>query len=404
MKSKIIFIFLKNKIISLDSIIPFAFEMNKQCGFKFVFVVFDKGTYDAIKNDNIVLNDAINTIGSLVCIYSLKNSFKIIRKLFFLFNVLKISLQVNFNDSYILHFGGLNERPLVFIRWLFFLRKRILCESSSYGRFINNNAEFGSVTTRNASTIYQYRTDSLSYFSSSEDYAPLNASILVGFHESWNYFKHKESYKTKKVVFLNSRNSPAWIDFLSTNANNYINKELGVLGCDSKNIISIVIGRLMLRYHDDELTRLHAKAFKKTLISLAKYSKDFPIFIKPKVYDDISMLKKFIDEIGKEYKINFILTELHPMVLASRSIVSIFVSNTTAINDFYIARVPIVQNLIGFSGEYLEKMTSPLADYVVNDSNNNLDWAIKNIINNCKHDYNNMPKKIESDLDCKVFL
>ncbi len=63
-----------------------------------------------------------------------------------------------------------------------------------------------------------------------------------------------------------------------------------------------------------------------------------------------------------------------------------------------------MQNLIGFSGEYLEKMTSPLADYVVNDSNNNLDWAIKNIINNCKHDYNNMPKKIESDLDCKVFL
>ncbi len=214
MKDKIIFVFLKNKLISLDSIIPFSFEMNKQCGFKFVFVVFDKGTYDAIKNDNIVLNDAINTIGSLVCIYSLKNSFKIIRKLFFLFNVLKISLQVNFNDSYILHFGGLNERPLVFIRWLFFLRKRILCESSSYGRFINNNAEFGSVTTRNASTIYQYRTDSLSYFSSSEDYAPLNASILVGFHESWNYFKHKESYKTKKVVFLNSRNSPAWIDFL----------------------------------------------------------------------------------------------------------------------------------------------------------------------------------------------
>ena len=120
MKSKIIFIFLKNKIISLDSIIPFAFEMNKQCGFKFVFVVFDKGTYDAIKNDNIVLNDAINTIGSLVYIYSLKNSFKIIRKLFFLFNVLKISLQVNFNDSYILHFGGLNERPLVLLDGYFF--------------------------------------------------------------------------------------------------------------------------------------------------------------------------------------------------------------------------------------------------------------------------------------------
>ena len=97
-------------------------------------------------------------------------------------------------------------------------------------------------------------------------------------------------------------------------------------------------------------------------------------------------------------------TSGHPMVLASRSVVSVFVSNTSTINDFYIADVPIVQNLIGFSGDYLEKMTSPLADFVVNNENNDFNLVIKNIINKRKNVYNNIPNKVECDFDFKVFL
>ena len=405
MKNKQIFVFLKNKIISLDSIIPFAMEMNKNCGFEFVFIVFDLGTYNAIEKDNIVLNDAIKSIGSLNYIHSLKNNSKVLRKFFFIYKIFDISLKVNFNDSYILHFGGLNEKPLVFLRWLFLFKKRILCESSSNGRVISQkNLEIDSVSTKNASSIYQYRTDSLSYFKSRNEYAPLHSAILLGFDNSWNYFKHKESYKSRKIIFLNSRNSPAWIDFLAENANSYIDKELDAIGCRSKNIISIVIGRLMLNYHDNKLTRIHANAFKETLISLAKYSKEFPIFIKPKVYDDIGMLKKFINDISNEYKINFILTELHPIVLARRSVVSVFVSNTSTINDFHLANVPIVQNLIGFSGDYLEKMTSPLANFVATDLDNDFNNVVRNIIKESKNVENNIPKKLKSNFDCKVFL
>jgi hypothetical protein len=405
MKNKQIFVFLKNKIISLDSIIPFAMEMNKNCGFEFVFIVFDLGTYNAIEKDNIVLNDAIKSIGSLNYIHSLKNNSKVLRKFFFIYKIFDISLKVNFNDSYILHFGGLNEKPLVFLRWLFLFKKRILCESSSNGRVISQeNLEIDSFTTKNASSIYQYRTDSLSYFKSRNEYAPLHSAILLGFDDSWNYFKHNASYKAEKIIYQNSRNSPVWVDFLAKNSDNYLDKELAILGSNSMNIISIVIGRIMLGYDDEKLTRLHAAAFKNTLISLAKHSADFPIFIKPKVYDDMTQLRKFINEIKREYKINFILTELHPMVLARRSIASFFVSNTSVINDFYLAGVPVIQNLTGFSGDYLEKMTSSRADYVVNDSDNDLSLIINNIVNNSKQVYNNTPKKIESNLDYKVFL
>ena len=40
-RGKTFYIFLENKIISLDSIIPFALEINNKCGVRFVFVVFD---------------------------------------------------------------------------------------------------------------------------------------------------------------------------------------------------------------------------------------------------------------------------------------------------------------------------------------------------------------------------
>jgi len=405
MKNRIIFIFLKNKIISLDSIIPFAFEMNKQCGFKFVFVVFDKGTYNAIKYDNVVLYDAINTIGLLSCIQGPKEFPKIIRKIVFLFNIVSISFKVNFYNSLLLHFGGLDEKPLVFIRWLFPANNRILCESSSYGRYINKkNIDLGGIVTKKAYDIYQYRTDDLSCFKLRNKKSSLNTSILLGFDKSWNYFKHKDAYKVKRIVFENSRNSPAWIDFLSERSNNYVGRELKFLNLNSKSIISFVIGRLMLKYHTSELTRLHAEAFKNSLISLAKYSKDYPIFIKPKVYDDMDMLKKFINEISKKYKVNFILTELHPLILASKSVLSVFVSNTTVINDFYLSGIPIVQNLTGFSGEYLDKMTSPLASHVVNNSNNNFDRIIEGVLDGKKHLSNRFPNKIESNIKCELFL
>jgi len=81
----------------------------------------------------------------------------------------------------------------------------------------------------------------------------------------------------------------------------------------------------------------------------------------------------------------------------------VFVSKTTVINDFYISGVPIVQNLIGFSGDYLDRNTSPLADHVVTGSNKNFEKVVQEIIDN-KNNVPNTPKKIESNLDCDVFL
>jgi hypothetical protein len=402
MKDKIIFVFLKNKLISLDSIIPFSFEINKQCGFQFIFVVFEEGTYEAIKYDNLVLRDAIDNIGSLMYIHGSKKHSKILRKFLFLFKILKISFQVNFKNRYILHFGGLNEKPLVFMRWLFKYNKRILCESSHSGRtFDIAKVEKGKILTHRPNDAYQYRTDSMSIFSKVNTRAPLDAKILVGFHGSWNYFKHKDAYKSQHIVFSDSRNSPAWNNFLLKKSEDYVNQELFDNKIIAKKIIVVIIGRLKF---NDSTTKLHRETFKSSLKALSEYSDKFPIFIKPKIYDDLRVVNSLIEEVSKNNRICYVLTKLHPMVLSKRAIMSVFDSSSSVIFDFSNSGVPVVQNLKGFSGEYLKKMTSSMADYVVNDFNGNL----RDVCNKILVDKKSMGSKKKNfqrtEIDCSYFL
>ena len=392
-KGKTFFVFLENKIISLDSIIPFALELNSKCGAKFTFLVFDKVTNNAIIEDNDTLYDAIKSVGRLEYIYGANDRSKIKKISRLIYRFILISFQVNFKGGYILDFGGLNVTPLVYTRYLYPSKRRILSESSSSGRTLHKDIIYkGGVVTKILQNIYHYRTDNMDCFKDKDKYFPLNASILLGFHKSWNFFKHKDAAKTKQILFSNSRNSPA----LTKNYNTYINSELRILNSNSKFIISIVIGRLK---YDNDLTKLHRNAFKHTLISLAKYSRDFPVFIKPKIYDDMIKLKKLIDEVDQEYSLNYILTKSHPLVLSKRSIMSVFVSETSVISDFYISGVPIVQNLIGFSGDYLDKNISPLADYITTESSQDFDKVVKKIIDNSVYTINK-PKKIENNLNC----
>jgi hypothetical protein len=401
-RKKIIFIFLKNKIISLDSIIPFAMEVHNKCNIDFIFVAFEKGTYDAIRNDNVVLNDAIESIGSLIYIYraEFKNTF--VKKIALLLNILLISIQIRIKDGYVLHFGGLNEKPIVLLRWLFPLSRIILSESCSAGRIapvdrIKEDREFSSNIIN-----YQCRADNIPNFGDKSKHAPMNASILLGFHKTWNYFKHRDATKVKKIIFTNSRVAPEWHKFIFNNADNYINSELEVfkhLSPPPEKIITFIIGRLK---YDTEITRIHREAFKEALLSLAKYSEHFPIFIKPKIYDDMNIVQNLVNEVNEVIPINYVFTKLHPIVLAKRSITSVFVDRSTVINDFYIYRVPIVQNLKGFDDNNFHKLASPLSSYIVSNSSGDLNQVFKKILTGEKVD---MPyvKEKKSMIDCSIF-
>ena len=67
MNNKYITVFLKNKLISFDSIMPLALEINRCCGYKFNFIIWEYDTYKSVIEDNIVLRDMALSIGNITC-------------------------------------------------------------------------------------------------------------------------------------------------------------------------------------------------------------------------------------------------------------------------------------------------------------------------------------------------
>ena len=105
-----IYVLLRNKIVGVDSILPLCMQLHKECGVTFTFMFFEYSSFKVIRNDNIVLSDAINTIGKSIFVGSGKH--KIISKIFPIFFLVKMVFNINFKKSYIMHTGGMNIKPL----------------------------------------------------------------------------------------------------------------------------------------------------------------------------------------------------------------------------------------------------------------------------------------------------
>ena len=75
-----IIVILKNKIISFDSILPIAMEINSQCNINFEFVIWENETYNSIVDDNIVIKEMAESIGSINNIITFYKRNNIIRR------------------------------------------------------------------------------------------------------------------------------------------------------------------------------------------------------------------------------------------------------------------------------------------------------------------------------------
>ena len=81
---KIVYVFLRNKIVGIDSILSTCMEIYGRCGYTFNFISFDYMTYKYIVEDNTVIRDAINHIGKIELVSSDRYSSSNISRLFIL--------------------------------------------------------------------------------------------------------------------------------------------------------------------------------------------------------------------------------------------------------------------------------------------------------------------------------
>ena len=372
MKRKHIYVLLRNKIIGVDSVITMCMQIHKDCDCEFTFMLFEHEAFKVIKKDNIVLSDAINKIGSLVSLSSKRHRCKVFSKIHAVFFIIKMIVKINYKNSLIMHSGGLHVKPLNFITKFIPLKRIIFHERSSYGR-CSYDAPETFFNCRQSQD--EFESDALPY-----QLPILNAGILIGYDKLWNYFKHTKAINAKHIIFDDSRNASAWVDFIESKASNYIDRELDENNIDQKDrhIIIVFIGRLQL-----DKTGQFIESFIQMISEIAKNVGDeYPVFIKPHIFADLEFIMNCISKGVGGGKINYIFTKLHPSVLASRAAISFFIDNSTVINEISNLNVPIIQCLYDFDDDDkgILAQTSKKSDYVITKKTDNLGVIINDLL------------------------
>ena len=417
---KIVHVILRNKIIGIDSILPLCMEMHGKCGCTFNFISLDSSTYKYIMKDNVVLIDAINYIGKIDLVSTSKYKSKYISKLSFILYFIKVIFKVTVRDNYIMHSGHLHLKPLAWIRFLFKRSNVIFVERESYiseARFIHSDMN---IFYAGRMTYDEISESSIDIHSNPP---LLYANTLIGYDKEWVYFKHAKANKLKKIVLKDIRKNKYWIEFLYKNADKYIKNETPYGDFESSNILVFIATRVT-RTSDRDLINEFAGALK----ALSKYMHIFPLFIKLHTFSDIEFINELLDiSLGRENRDRYVITSIHPTILSSKSIVSVFASEGTLMREFSGLNIPVVDlqmheeflpsyffdNSIGLSASDLAeryKLRKISSDYIFTN-NESFDKFMDKTIDNShnfsdtNHDFFATHKKIShSDGLCSFFV
>ena len=338
--NKVIYVILRNKIIGIDSILPTCVEIHGRCGYMFNFISLDYSTYKYIMEDNIVLRDAIHSIGKIELLSSDRYKSRYISKLFFIFYFVKVMFNIAVRNDYIMHSAHLHVNPFVWVRWLFKKSNIIFMEKQSFG--IEKAIDFTNVKNRDLKFLYNKRLtyDEISKYGIDIYSHPplLYAGVLIGYDKRWNYFKHPTASRLKKIVLKDMRSNRYWISFIKKNAHKYIESEMPVGDFKSGNILVFIATRIT------RTTDINAiEEFVGALNVLFKYTHIFPLFIKLHTYSDIEFVNELLSiSLGSVSDVKYVITTLHPEVLATRSVISVFANEGTIMEEFSVLRVPVV--------------------------------------------------------------
>jgi hypothetical protein len=334
---KIVYVFLRNKIVGIDSILSTCMEIYGRCGYTFNFISFDYMTYKYIVEDNTVIRDAINHIGKIELVSSDRYSSSNISRLFILFYFIRVIFNVAVRNYYIMHSSHLHVKPFVLVKWLFKKSNIIFVEKKSF----NNEIRIGT-KKHNLQFIYDRRLtyDEISKYNIDLYSHPplLYADTLIGYDENWNYFKHPAADKSRKIIFKDIRRGKYWIDFVNKNASKYIDSEMPFGDFESNKILVFIATRITRNTDHNAIDE-----FTGALRVLFKYTHVFPLFIKLHTFSDLD----FIDELlsiasDEKNSTRYVITHLHPAVLATRSIISVFANSGTLMSEFSKLGIPVV--------------------------------------------------------------
>ena len=310
-KPKGLIVFVKNKLISIDSIAPILLELKENHNISSTVVVFDQLAHEAIKA-NVVLRDLTNFVGRELFVSQDRN--KVVRIFSIFVSMLGLLFKLIIGHK-IVHFGALNAFPLRYI--FFFNRKNI---------FFSQQDSF-----RHSWTKYN---QILGHLINSK-VTPTIGNNIIAFNDMMDGLN--EFNRSKNVFFFGeTRTRKIWLDYCINNSKYYLNKYHADIDFSRGCIVFILttFEGLDGRYINSKTGIL--KLFYETIEILSSFN--IPILLKPHVHTDLDIVNKAIIN-NKNMHVTFI----HPTILALKSKCFIANLNSTTFADAHSLGVPTIE-------------------------------------------------------------
>ena len=362
-------IFLNNKIMTCDTIIPLALEFRHRFpNRKILFIVFDNKTLSVLKS-NIVIWNAIISCGKIFSVdIGSGKWFNLIRVMKVLSYIL---LRTLVSKVAFIHFKILRENPFYFFYLInkkrtFFFESDSLTRTDYHDTYHDKYSKHKKIVTDRPSAEYYVCTTN-----------------------RWSGIKNAVRYKKEVVITPSFRSSRLWIEYIDNIVNeNFIPRNGPSI---DKPIITFLLGSLdKIPFTKTEIRKFLVK----TLDVLDELTGDTKVFLKPHFITDIDLLLEILKCRDKD---KYIISYLHPSVLASRSIFVICNCYSMAVLDAYFRSIPVVEYT-----DYNDNLLSLTnhgsigfgVDYFINNDASKLHRTLQsimngNIVSTSKIDYSN---------------
>lgn len=282
---KFIFIFLNNKLISCDTILPFIIDLKKhKPDLKIKFITFNVATLNVIyKNTNLI--NIINEYGTINVIGWLKNDYgKIIRILCKVIHILKIVFYSIIYRCKNIHFKGLEHFPFNLI-YYFNKNNTFLFESNCWGYTIN-----------------EFKADELFYENKRgiEEKEIKSYKYLVSFSQDWPQIKFCSRNKKVNYLISSTRLSENWLnicksqsDLIASSRPKWMNEKFK----NNKKIIYVLgsLGKVPITGKDTIVESLLSDT-----LDLILQNTDYIILLKPHAITDIARLNLILNKLNTD--------------------------------------------------------------------------------------------------------
>jgi hypothetical protein len=298
-----IYVFLKNKLISADAIVPFLLEAkSRDALLTCEFLVFHPATEAALR-DNVVLWDAMALLGPvrLVTRYDRTVAGLVRHRVASALWIAAMLWRLAMGRARLIHFGQLAGSKLAFL--LRAARDGELYVDAAFAGFTEMQTRFANLRRTRES-----KSDCM------------DIPRVLAFDPGSPALVDAQRRGARPFLAGPPHLMPAWTDYIARNADRFLERSHGpsVRGVRCISFMLGYMGPLDFMRAPDRLPQL----FSESLDVLLDSCDDATILIKPHVITDMSIVKAVLQ---KKADPRLKITHLHPSVLASRS--AFFIAN-----------------------------------------------------------------------------